>query len=67
MSSPTFFKKHPRLSLIFVNLTLLLFIVIVFEIVLRIFTPDWLEYKMHMLRSGEFKGFGTDANLEDKI
>jgi hypothetical protein len=66
MSSSTFFKSHPRLSLIFVNLTLLLFILIVFEIVLRIFTPNWLQYKMDMLKSGEFKGFGTDANWQTK-
>jgi hypothetical protein len=39
---------------------------IVFEIILRIFTPNWLEYKMHMLKSGEFKGFGSDANWKTK-
>jgi hypothetical protein len=66
MKSTSFFKRHPKLSIVFFNLVLLLFIFILFEILLRIFTPNWLQYKMKMLNSGEFKGYGTDANWNIK-
>lgn len=56
------FKKYPKLSLLFFNIFLLLFIVVIFEIVLRIFTPDWLSYRMKMINSGNLVGYGTDAN-----
>jgi len=56
------FKKYPKLSLLFFNIFLLLFILIIFEILLRIFTPNWLSYRMKMINSGNLAGYGTDAN-----
>ncbi len=29
---------------------------------LRLFAPDWLEYRMKFINAGEQKGFGSDAN-----
>ena len=62
MNSTPFFKKHPGLSIFFINLFLLLFVFIVFEIALRIFAPDWLKYTMNYLKTGNGFGYGTDAN-----
>ena len=67
MKSIFSFKKHPKLSLVFFNLGLLLFIFIVFEITLRILTPDWLKYKMNYLSAGNLKGYGTDGNWSVKL
>lgn len=66
MSSSTFFKNHPRIALLLFNIILLLLVFIGFEIGLRIFTPDWLAYRMKILKSGNLAGFGTDANWKIK-
>lgn len=65
MQTP-FFKKHPKLTIISINLLLLLFIFILFEIVLRIFTPAWLTYTMKYLKTGNGFGHGSDANWQVK-
>ncbi len=62
MRSTSFFKKYPKLSLVFFNMILLLFIFIVSEIILRVFTPNWLKYTMNYLKTGNGFGYGTDAN-----
>lgn len=64
MSSTSFFKKHPTLTILFFNLAVLIFIFILFEIGLRIFTPTWLAYTMNYLKTGKGFGYGTDSNLK---
>ncbi len=61
MSKTTFLKRHPKLALIFFNLILLFVVFVIFEIALRIFTPDWLQYRMEFLSTGNGYGYGTDA------
>jgi hypothetical protein len=64
MSSNSFIKKHPKLTLIFFNISLLLLVFIVLEIVIRIFAPGWLVYRMKYLNTGNLEGFGTDAHWD---
>lgn len=62
MTSTSFFKRHPKLSLIIFNVVMVLFILLIFEILLRIFAPDWLKYRMHYLNTGSQYGYGSDAS-----
>ena len=66
MSSTSFFKRYPKLSIVIFNILLLFFIFVVFEIILRIFTPSWLAYTMNYLATGKGFGHGTDANWDIK-
>jgi hypothetical protein len=66
MRAKTFLKKHPKLFLVFFNILILLGIFIIFEIALRIFTPDWLAYRMKYLDIGDSRGYGSDADWKVK-
>lgn len=66
MRTDSFYKKYPKVTLAFINIIHLLVIVILFESILRLFAPNWLQYKMNMLDSGKFKGYGTDTYWDFK-
>jgi len=66
MKSNSFIKKHPTAAIVFFNVLLLFFIFIVFEIILRIFTPGWLDDTMNYLKTGKGFGYGNDSNWKIK-
>ena len=62
MNNKSFLKKHPKLAIVFFNLFCLFLIFIIFEIVLRLFTPAWLKYTMNYLKTGNGFRHASDAN-----
>ncbi len=59
----SFFKKYPRLSLVLVNAFVFIFLLGLFEIGLRLATPEWLEMKMAIVNKDKEQDFtGTDRS-----
>jgi hypothetical protein len=60
-----FFKRHPLAVLFFMNVILLFILLVLLELGLRLFTPEWLEFRMQFLKAGQHReGFGTDKYLK---
>jgi hypothetical protein len=61
----SFFSRYPWVALFAINVMLLFIVLVLFELGLRLFTPEWLEFRMHFLNAGQNQeNFGTDKHFK---